>query len=582
MVGVPGKYKGCETCRLRRVKCDNQRPHCRKCLDGGRACAGYERETVFIIGTLEDQGRCSSHPPRVVKSGGGSSSRSSSSNNGGSGSKKKAAAAAGSGVGGRGRGRGRGATPTPTSRRGVEDGGGEIVFVPEGAEAKPAWDDLVEVVYQGTGYRLQVAGLRTDLNGVVRGDHLAWDGDGGGVVSVPGYRAMDVQPGMVGEEDFWLAAQCLVHVAAPGEGLEGAEGVCLFLYEHNNCSYFSNQPHWKDPSAQTNAVRRLGPEYFRSFPAHHFFVRVYRPNAIMTALLNRTPTFLAEPQWLSTPFEAHPKSPLDRLLDILAVLPSLLARADRVLGQEHTLTRRLMAQDLMNNCLDLEVEMARWYTALQQNPSTSGGGGGGQPQPLFWLSDPSSTAATGEQPSFPNPLTFQTTHAALALSYYWTALVLFYPALWRLYFAAVIEPVTVFDTAATSSFTPHGGDLPVPTRLQTLDPMRYSLPKVREAAVDACRALDFLVIGAVDGSGGSSGWVQPDLLWHSLFVVSRFYGELGGEMMQAAAGIGGLMGPGGGGIELLWCERFRERLVERGREMREVVLGRRWVDVASF
>ncbi|KAH6627769.1 hypothetical protein F5144DRAFT_549180 [Chaetomium tenue] len=67
MVGVPGKYKGCETCRLRRVKCDNQRPYCRKCLDGGRTCAGYERETVFIIGTLEDQGRCSSHPPRIVK-----------------------------------------------------------------------------------------------------------------------------------------------------------------------------------------------------------------------------------------------------------------------------------------------------------------------------------------------------------------------------------------------------------------------------------------------------------------------------------------------------------------------------------
>ncbi|KAL2259324.1 hypothetical protein VTK26DRAFT_7041 [Humicola hyalothermophila] len=47
--------------------CDNARPFCRKCIDTGRECAGYERETVFIIGTIQDQSRCSSHPPRVVK-----------------------------------------------------------------------------------------------------------------------------------------------------------------------------------------------------------------------------------------------------------------------------------------------------------------------------------------------------------------------------------------------------------------------------------------------------------------------------------------------------------------------------------
>ena len=47
-------------------QCDNQRPFCKKCIDSGRDCQGYERETVFIIGTVEDEGRCSSHPRRVV------------------------------------------------------------------------------------------------------------------------------------------------------------------------------------------------------------------------------------------------------------------------------------------------------------------------------------------------------------------------------------------------------------------------------------------------------------------------------------------------------------------------------------
>ncbi|KAL4733190.1 hypothetical protein BDV11DRAFT_214128 [Aspergillus similis] len=32
---------GCRTCKVRRVKCDEQRPSCRRCLDTGRACDGY-------------------------------------------------------------------------------------------------------------------------------------------------------------------------------------------------------------------------------------------------------------------------------------------------------------------------------------------------------------------------------------------------------------------------------------------------------------------------------------------------------------------------------------------------------------
>ncbi|KAL4971842.1 hypothetical protein BDW66DRAFT_155288 [Aspergillus desertorum] len=32
---------GCRTCKIRRVKCDEQRPSCRKCVDSGRTCDGY-------------------------------------------------------------------------------------------------------------------------------------------------------------------------------------------------------------------------------------------------------------------------------------------------------------------------------------------------------------------------------------------------------------------------------------------------------------------------------------------------------------------------------------------------------------
>lgn len=50
-------------------QCDLGRPFCRKCTDNGRECAGYEREKVFIVGTPEQYGRCSSHPHRQRTNG---------------------------------------------------------------------------------------------------------------------------------------------------------------------------------------------------------------------------------------------------------------------------------------------------------------------------------------------------------------------------------------------------------------------------------------------------------------------------------------------------------------------------------
>ncbi|AEO57551.1 hypothetical protein MYCTH_2303828 [Thermothelomyces thermophilus ATCC 42464] len=661
MVGVPGKYKGCETCRLRRVKCDNQRPHCRKCLDGGRICAGYERETVFIIGTLDDRGRCSSHPPRVVNkaSGTGGGSTGGSSSGSGSGSKKA-----------------RSRSSTLVTKESVGGGGGgdegkesgTVVEVVVDGEPRPAWDDLVQLdcrrPRQRRGrYSTQLAGLGTDLAGVV----VRESGGGGSCLSLPAYGTPDVQLGM-GTEELRLGPRCLVHLAAPDQGQGVAHSVCMFLYQHGNDPYFANQPHWKDPFVQSDNVLRAAPEQFRSFPAHHFFARFYRPNAIMTALLNRTPTFLAESQWLSVPFEIHPKAPLDRLFDNLAVLASLLPRADHVLSQEPTFARRLMAQELLNDCLDLEMEMGRWYTSLQ-HPSMSGSAGGGAGgKPLFWLSD---STVTRVNPPF-NPLIFRDNHTALALSYYWAALVLFYPTIWRLYFAAVIDAVVVMDTTTTSnppSYLPHHQPhqhqyqqhqyqqqqqqqlpqsttpsmftpLPIPPRLQDLDPMRYSLPQVRQIAGNVCRALDFLLLvllplpllppeGNKNSSSSSNnsnntpvplpGWAQPDLLWLPLLAVARLFRELGGIVSaqpggasQAGAGMGmgmqmgvgmglgmgagldmGLMdassGDGGGGgggegrlVEEMWCDGLRERLLGRVGEMREVVAGRRWFDVASL
>ncbi|KAJ4144568.1 hypothetical protein LMH87_003449 [Akanthomyces muscarius] len=43
---APKTKTGCKTCRIRRVKCDEGRPSCKKCITTGRTCDGYETATA--------------------------------------------------------------------------------------------------------------------------------------------------------------------------------------------------------------------------------------------------------------------------------------------------------------------------------------------------------------------------------------------------------------------------------------------------------------------------------------------------------------------------------------------------------
>ncbi|KAE8378020.1 hypothetical protein BDV26DRAFT_199045 [Aspergillus bertholletiae] len=47
MVGIPGRSKGCRTCRRRRVKCDETKPYCTRCTKGGFHCDGYVEFVEF-------------------------------------------------------------------------------------------------------------------------------------------------------------------------------------------------------------------------------------------------------------------------------------------------------------------------------------------------------------------------------------------------------------------------------------------------------------------------------------------------------------------------------------------------------
>ncbi|KAE8370194.1 hypothetical protein BDV27DRAFT_90221 [Aspergillus caelatus] len=48
MVGIPGRSKGCKTCRRRKIGCDLQEPQCGQCSKSGHHCEGFRKEIAFI------------------------------------------------------------------------------------------------------------------------------------------------------------------------------------------------------------------------------------------------------------------------------------------------------------------------------------------------------------------------------------------------------------------------------------------------------------------------------------------------------------------------------------------------------
>ncbi|UKZ83920.1 hypothetical protein TrVFT333_011735 [Trichoderma virens FT-333] len=63
MVGVPGRSKGCVTCRRRKKGCDKNVPSCHQCIRSGLRCEGYGRDLVWVNTTPDgDEGKVKPQP----------------------------------------------------------------------------------------------------------------------------------------------------------------------------------------------------------------------------------------------------------------------------------------------------------------------------------------------------------------------------------------------------------------------------------------------------------------------------------------------------------------------------------------
>jgi hypothetical protein len=60
------RSRGCRTCRARKVKCDEARPICQRCIGSGFLCQGYGEPTIFLSENPQDQDGSSAQLSNVI------------------------------------------------------------------------------------------------------------------------------------------------------------------------------------------------------------------------------------------------------------------------------------------------------------------------------------------------------------------------------------------------------------------------------------------------------------------------------------------------------------------------------------
>ncbi|KAI6782133.1 uncharacterized protein J7T54_002370 [Emericellopsis cladophorae] len=516
MVGVPGKYQGCETCRGRRVKCTNERPFCQKCANSGRQCEGYGRERVFITGTPEHRGRVASHPRKPTSSA--SSSR-----------RRHLDSEARS-------------TPEITPERDTERGRqvpAELRYVDRrppvtaAAPFTPAWEDRIALDVQGALDYAFLTSLHITPQSIVcqarqnQAELQSWK-----IVPVP-YILPDVLS-MTKDGTLRLKGRCMARLSDLASDNEKAPASIAFLLEGTRATSTDTE---SGQVTMQSPVQQLGPHSFTSFPNHHFFARVFRPLILGSSLLSRKETFLKDTEWLTVPWDSHPKTLLDQLLDLISFMPPLLKQLDAISATVATTPRRQQAQTLLGNCKALESRFDQWLTSAHEETAE-------QQQQCYWVEETSSAL---EAAPFASLLTFRDGATALMFLYFWMSQISVHRCIERLY-TIIFEPVI--------DMFPHPWP-ELPPNLGLDDLGRYQ--QTHELATSICRGLDSALGYAA----------QPELLLAPMTTALNLFRD---DNTNVHDGI----------LEIFWLEAFKSRLADKGQYLASMLERSSWVELARF
>lgn len=428
MVGVAGKSKGCSTCRRRKKGCDLARPACGQCLKGGHVCGGYRRDLTFIHHKLPGKNSTPSpappaSPPQVafdldtygstVTFSDGGSPQSSDAYGHSSVSSLEDTWGASSALVKR-------SSPQPpslqvlsptltlTALTTLHTSLFNSVFLPRNSfaiqestgilEHPASWTQFApSMLNNDTSLQFAFLALSSSRIGQERqDDNLLASSRIFYGKALREMRCAILDPKRRYKEETLLACSTL--------GLYE-----LFEAQAPASAQLDSSPNgWLSHVAGiTRLLQVRGPESYTTDKRHQVFLHV-RIISTIRASTARKRSFLSEPQWLSVPWQNHPKNMLHKLVDVMVFLPSIFEGYDDVetsIDHDPDETRR-KRQCLFLKCVDLSAQLERWYTRFCAEAKG---------RPLWHTSMP-------DDPLYPFPhlFSFDDPQVAYTMMIYWT------------------------------------------------------------------------------------------------------------------------------------------------------------------
>ncbi|KAK5992301.1 Kinesin light chain 1 [Cladobotryum mycophilum] len=165
-----------------------------------------------------------------------------------------------------------------------------------------------------------------------------------------------------------LAAHCkalsslhksLLHVGSADSNVLVAAIMCLIISELLLPALNSSSTAHADGLG--HLMQLHGPEFYSSGSSHRLFVGS-RPAMIIQAICMKHPSFLANDEWKTIPFQNEPPAPLQALLTEGIAFPSIFADMDAL---EAKLPHARSPETILDDLVDLLIHLKGWDTAYQ-------------------------------------------------------------------------------------------------------------------------------------------------------------------------------------------------------------------------
>ncbi|KIW18039.1 hypothetical protein PV08_02326 [Exophiala spinifera] len=318
MVGVPGKSKGCSTCRRRKKGCDQKRPICGQCASSGNVCGGYKRDRTFIL-----------HPAsKAVEK----------------------------------------AIFLPYTRTIVAPLPGSLNQTAVQAQCRSLFWDLYmpqgdcacrDAFLIRCGHPMNWAELIQD---VPRQDNALEEAFSALTISRVGQANKDVRLVRESSRIYGRALKELQEALFDPKRMYSDHTLmaCMLLglYEVFEGPAFRSRSWLTHAAGAARLVQLRGPERHQHWEAHHPFLASRIPT-VYASILQRKSTYLATEEWLTIPWvKMGHRTYFDRLTDTTTLIPGFLEKLDILRESDSDIGQDLI--QLLDDCKTVQVTLDKW------------------------------------------------------------------------------------------------------------------------------------------------------------------------------------------------------------------------------